>query len=422
MHMQTAVVRFTYDTSDDPEYLRRLYGSVFTFVTLLSGTLFGLGVLAAGPVLKLTGVSSFWLPYIYLALVIAATRSSYEILQRIMQAHHQAGRFVVQQWMFFVVGVSVTVVLMVGFGVGGFSLVIGSAVTNAAFHMYALLYGVRCYGVRLERRLIRECLSYSVPLLPNRFAGLIPNLADRLFLSAISVGTAGIYSVGYQLGNGLSYVSVGFFRAHLPWFFAIMREGEVGHRQITKVARRAILLVSALGLIIALFAEEAIRLALDSAYHEAWKVVPLAVFAVVFNSVKELWLRPLTFEKSGVKFVPIATYAFAVLSVGFMALMVPAFGIIGAAGAILAARFLSGFLMLFFSLKVQNIGYPVWEIYGIAIVGFALSSVAYLPIEGLLLIKLLLATVVTATVAAVTRSELAQLVRLIRRQPVIAPL
>ena len=353
--------------------------------------------------------------------MIAATRSSYEILQGIMQAHHQAGRFVVQQWMFFGVGVGVTVVLMVGFGVGGFSLVIGSAVTNAAFHMYALLYGVRCYGVRLERRLIRECLSYSVPLLPNRFAGLIPGVADRLFLSAISVGTAGIYSVGYQLGNGLSYVSGGFFRAHLPWFYAAMREGEVGRRQITKVARRTILLVSALGLIIALFSEEAIRLALGSAYHGAWKVAPLAVFAVVFNSVKELWLRPLTFEKSSVKYVPIATYAFGGLSVGFMALMVPAFGIIGAAGAILAARFLSGFIMLYFSLKVQNIGYPVWEIYGIALVGFALSSVAYLPMEGLLLIKLLLATVVTATVAAITRSELAQLVQLIRRQPVTAP-
>ena len=421
LHIQTAVVRFTYDAPDDSSYLSRLYGTTFAFTTVLSLLFTGLTIPLVNPVLGIIGASNFWLPYAYLAIIIAATSSSYGILQRIMQSRHEAQRFVAQQWLFFFLGAGVTVTLMVGFGVKGLSLVIGTTVTNVVFHLYSLFYVIKSYGLHFDTRLLRECLGYSIPLLPNRFAGLIPRVADRVFLTSVSVGAAGLYSVGYRLGEGLSYISGGFLRAHLPWFYASMNEGESGHKQVSRVARQTIFLVSILGLLMALFAEEAIRVTLGVAYHGAWVVVPLAVFAIVFNVVKEFWLRTLTYQKSTTKYVPIATYTFAALSVGLTALLVPIYGIFGAAAAILVARIISSFVMLFFSLRTMNIGYPVWEIYGIATAALGLSLVAYLPISGLLLVKVVLAITVLGIAAAWSRTELTQALRLVRQRSMATP-
>ena len=100
LHLQTAVVCFTYDAPQDKEYLTRLYGTVFGFNTLLSLLSIGLTVALVIPFLGLIGTTSFWLPFVYLAIIIAATSSSYKILQGIMQAHHQSRRFVAQQGLF----------------------------------------------------------------------------------------------------------------------------------------------------------------------------------------------------------------------------------------------------------------------------------------------------------------------------------
>ena len=417
LNIQGALVRFTFDAPDDWEYLSRLYGTVFTFTALLSMIFLGVGTVLVYPIFSLFGISSFWLPYAYLGVVIAGTKSNYTIMQSIMQVQYESRRYVAQQGAHLLLAQSVTLILMVWFGVGGLSMVIGLAVTSVCFYAYSYLYALRNYGLRLDRTLIRSCIAYSIWFLPNRYAAFLPRVADRFFLTSISVGTAGLYSVGIRLGEGLSYLSNGFFRAHSPWFYAKMRDGSnSGHRQITYVARIAILVCSLLAIMVSLFAEEAIRLTLGSAYQEAWKVVPFAAFLVVFTTIKDLWVHPITYEKRAVKYAPIATYAFAGLSIGLMAWMVPAFGILGAAGAILAARFFSSFVMLFVSLKVQNIGYPVLEIYTIALGAFALSTVAYLPVAELLPIKLAVAFASAGLFIAMTRRELLQVIRSVRRE------
>ena len=416
LHLRTALVRFTYDAPDDREYLGRLYGTIFKFNVLLSGVLLIVSIPLTQLVLGILGVSDFWLPYAYLMLVIAATSSFFQMLQRIAQANQNARLYITQQWLFFFIGSGTTIVLLVGFGVGGLSIVIGSAVASVSFFVYAWLYILRNYRLLLDRSLLRACLGYSLPLLPNGFAGLLPRVTDRVFLSSVSVGLAGVYSAGYRLGESLSYVIGGFFLAHLPWFYMNMGQGEPGRRRIVQVARRAILVVSSLGILFALFSEEGIRLTLGSDYHEAWKVVPLAVFAVVFNSLKDFWLKPLTYKKSSTRYVPIATYTFAGLSVGFTAWMVPAFGIMGAAGAILAARFLSSFVMLYFSVREENVGYPVGEMYVIALAAFFLSLIVYLPVPGLLSIKLVVAVAVIGFVLVVGREEWRQAVSMFRKR------
>ena len=420
LHIQAAIVRFTYDAPDDPHYLRRLYGTVFVFTSITSTVVFILGVIAIVPVFRIAGIPDAWLPYAFLTLTLAATRSSYEILQGILQAHHQARRYAVQQGLYFATAASITVTLMVGYSLGGLAIVIGAASTSVGFTLYAVAYVARTYGLRFDKRIIQDCLAYSISLLPNRFAGLIPQVADRVFLTSISVSTAGLYTVGYRLGEGLSYLSGGFFRAHLPWFYATMNEGEEGYSQIIRVARHTTIVIAAGAVLTALFAEEVVRIALGEAYQEAWQVVPIVVSAVVFNSVKEFWLRPLTYEKSSVKYVPIATYTFAALSVGLTAVIVPLWGMVGAAGAILIARILSSFVMAYFSVRIRNIGYPVGEIYGIAFLALGLAMFAYLPVEGLVFIKLLVAAIVVAVAGFSAREELRLLLHLARNRPVTA--
>ena len=53
LHIQTAVIRFTYDAPDDREYLSRLYGTVFGFTALLSMIFLAVGTLLVYPIVSL---------------------------------------------------------------------------------------------------------------------------------------------------------------------------------------------------------------------------------------------------------------------------------------------------------------------------------------------------------------------------------
>jgi len=415
-HLRTCLVRFAHDAPDDKEYLGRLYGTVFGFVTLLSAVLLLASIPLVLPVIGFIGISEFWIPYVYLTLLLGATSSFFRMLQRVMQADQNAKTYVIQQWAFLLLGSGTTIILMVQFSLGGLSIVIGATVASVSFFFYTWVYLFWRYNLVIDRSLLRDCLAYSLPLLPNGVGGALPRITDRIFLSSVSVGVAGVYSAGYRFGEALSYLTGGFFTAHLPWFYSSMGEGESGRKQIVHVGKRAVLVVSVLALFFALFAEEAINFLLGVAYHESWKVVPLAAFYVVFNVLKDFWLKPLTYKKSSTRYVPVTTYTFALLSILFTAWMVPIFGMMGAAGAILIARFLSSFIMLYFSLKQERVGYPIGEMYGIAIGMFFLSLVAYLPVTGLFYIKLTLAVGVTALTLSVCREECRQIVQVLRRR------
>jgi O-antigen/teichoic acid export membrane protein len=414
LHIQAAVIRFMFDAPDDREYQQRLIGSIFAFTVAMSTGFFFVILFAIAIAYTIIGSSSNWIPYALLAALIGATSSAYEILQRILQARNEAKHYVILQALFFSLSSLVTFALLVGTDLGGISMVIGVASSTTAYYLYAVVHAQVHYGLTFDRKLLMETLAYSLRLLPNRLAGLIPRIADRLFVSAISVANAGIYSIGYRLGEGLSYISGGFFRAHLPWFYSAMAQGESGRRQIVLVARRTIMLISVASVLASLAAEEAVHVALDPRFWDAWKIVPLASSAVVFNSVKEFWLRPLTYNKTTVKYVPVATYTFVILSVTLTALMVPWFGMLGAAGAILMARILSSVLMLKLSLRHAPLDYPIFEIYGIAAAGILFSLVAYIPINGLILVKLSVASFLIVGVSFLLRSEALHLLKTLR--------
>ena len=418
--LQNTVVRFTYDKPNDADYLNRLYGTLFTFIGMVSAAVFVVFVFLAKPIVQLFCDADFWLPYVYVMLVSVCTLPFYEILQRIMQAHYEATRYVVQQLLYFFLGSGISILLVVGLKTGGLGIIIGQAVASVFFCVYTWSYSIRRYKLGIDLPLLRECLSYSVPLLPNRIAGFLPRFMDKAFLINYSAAITGIYAAGYRLGNGLSFLTQGFHLALLPWFYGKMGDGAAARKEIKLVARRTMLLIACLGLMVSLFAEEAISLILGPAYHDAWKVLPIAAFVVVFNRLKIFWLMTLTYNKSGTRYAPAATYTFAILCFLFNIWLIPHYGMMGAAFAILLARFLSTFVMLYYSLKVENINYPIMEMYAIAIGAFIFSLVAYIELSWLIIVKILLALVAAFIVWVMARDELRLILRALRQKPLVA--
>ena len=409
LHLQAAVVRFSADAAGDFEYLKRLYGTIFVFTGFLSGTLFIISEIFVGRVVRLFDTTGFWYPYIALMLVVAFTSPFYTTLQYIMQAQHKAKVFVIHQSLYYIVGGILSVGLVVGLTAGGVGLLMGTAVSSFLFYLYAWVYVVRNYGICFDRQLLKKCLCYSVPLLPNRFSGLLPSFMDRFILSTQSVALAGTYSVGSRIGEGLANITGGFFRAQLPWFYEKMREGLPARMELARVAYQTIVIVSSLGLLLSLYSKEIIQIVLGADYHDAWLVVPLATFVVVFNHLKEFWLRSLTYNMKGTRYVPIATYTFAGLSVVLTIMFVPRFGMIGAALAILLARIVSSLVMLYFSLKLEHVGFRVFDMYRIVCIAFMLSLVVYVNIPGIFVVKLGLSMVALSFVYASVRDGISLL-------------
>ena len=60
--------------------------------------------------------------------------------------------------------------------------------------------------------LLKEVLTYTIKLIPNRFFVLLPNIVDRLIVSQISISSIAIYSLGYRIGEASSHLSSGFLK------------------------------------------------------------------------------------------------------------------------------------------------------------------------------------------------------------------
>lgn len=142
--------------------------------------------------------------------------------------------------MFGALEVSITVfdltlslVLVVGLGLGWQGRAIGIVLAAVIFGLVGLLALRRqkLLIFKFERKLVIEVLSISLPLIPHALGGVVIGLSDRLFIDRmVGKEAVGIYAVGYSFGMIINLAVEAFNRAWTPWFFREMHNFEAGGR------------------------------------------------------------------------------------------------------------------------------------------------------------------------------------------------
>lgn len=235
--------------------------------------------------------------------------------------------------------------------------------TLAANVLYFIPSGIAMLskiGPRVSWPTLKRMVVFGLPFVPGGVLLFILNSSDRFFLiSMAGQNAAGLYALGYRIALvPLTLLLVPFQAAWGPF---MMEKGETpeGPRLFAKVLSYLIAAYCALSLVLALFAKEVIQVMAAPSFVASYVIIPVVLLAYAF------WVISIVLDagiyitrKTGYK--PLLLAAGAVTNIGLNLLLIPRFGMMGAAYATAV-----GFIVfVIFTYVVSMRLYPVPYEYG----------------------------------------------------------
>ena len=365
---------------DNPEYVKRFFGTNFSFILLF--TIFGLCLLflTKSWVLDVLFKNIPFKPYVLLALTSVLLQPIYLFYQSILKAKHQAKKASLLDFLFFSAMASITIVLIVFFKFGAEGALIANAIASL------LVFVISVVGIRkeivlcLDRAILRTSLKYSLPILPHNLSGWTMNMVDKLLLNNLnSLSAVALFDVGAQIGKVVNLISLGVNSAYSPWFFEQVKNNPDSKTLIANVTNKIILLYAVVAVSVSWISPEVLEIISRPEYHESWKVVPFIATAFVINGFYFTYSNVFFLEKT--KYLPFLTITGAVTNLGLNFFLIPKYGIFGAAYSSLLTKILFAFLTYFICQRLLAIPYKVYYLLGIFTAAFLFSGLPFLVQE-----------------------------------------
>ena len=233
--------------------------------------------------------------------------------------------------------VVVRLVLVVGFRQGVFGLALADVIVTSVLVLALSPTLKSMIGGTFSRAMIRASLHYGFPQVPQGLLSQVMSMSDRYVLGMfLPLRDLGVYSIGSTMASVLKLYPVAFESAWMPFAFSSLRR-----RDAPAVFARmasyafAVLCFATLGII--LLAGPVARMVLPVSYHRAPDVVPLLALGITIQAAAWFMATSINVAKRTSRY-PIATAAGAIASLAGSVVLIPRFGVMGAASGVVCGQ------------------------------------------------------------------------------------
>jgi O-antigen/teichoic acid export membrane protein len=175
-------------------------------------------------------------------------------------------------------------------------------------------------------------LKFGIPLVPVGLSSLLLTMADRYFLKHFStIAQVGLYSLGYNIGMVMNLVEHAFQLAWPPHRFAIAKQPNAKH-QFARMLTYYLLAFGFLAMALSLLAKELLMIMTTPKFYPAAAVVPLIALSYIFSGVRHMTNTGLAILNKNY-YVPPIIMVSALLNLALNYVLIPPYGMIGAAWA-----------------------------------------------------------------------------------------
>jgi O-antigen/teichoic acid export membrane protein len=241
------------------------------------------------------------------------------------------------------------------------------------------LYWTRkSFGLCFSSDYLREMLHFSCPLVLSSFAVIGSMFADRFLIKELlTLEDVGYYAVGYRIAMIVSFVMVGFQGAITPLIYSNYQNSETPV-QISKIFRYFLCFSCLILFFIICFQYYLVFVLAGSKYLLSMQVIPFLALSSLFSTMY-IFAPGLSIAKKThiISFINLAGF---MLNIVLNLLLIPEWGISGAAFATcLSSAFIFGF-MVFYGQRYYNIPHHYRLYAGLALIvtGLIMGS-ALLP-------------------------------------------
>lgn len=209
--------------------------------------------------------------------------------------------------------------------------------------------------LKFDLNQIKLALAFSLPLIPGDAAYYLSSMSDRILIEKyISAESLGVYSMAATLTGMLNILAYGAYKAFEPFFFKTYGTPSFV-TNFKKVRELLLYILLPLGLCLAAYSKEVIRLFSTSGYFEAYQYVPALTLGVILSAISCMYSTILTVE-SKTKTCAAISIICAGLSVFINVILLPKIGIWAAAIANIVIYLVTLYASKYFvNFKVKSI-------------------------------------------------------------------
>ena len=364
--LDRAVTRFyhLWPPGDRPRQLGAIWAASLISATSLTALLIWSGPLLIG---RLFTAVPFH-PFLNLACLIAAFRSTSSIPLMVLRAREEAGRYASFTTLTSISGSFFIIYFIVLRRAGARGVLIATLINEIIWCCFWSLLMFRWTARGSLRGRLAAPLRYSLPLLPADLAFSVGQAFDRFLLEKyVPLSELGLYFVASRFARLFHEVNQAAKNAWIPLALRLgSAPADAGRSAIGNLASIYVSGFMVLAVLTAAFGREALSL---------FAAPTFLGYVVYFAALPGINLSGRN------EFVTAVMVAYAVVSATLALLLVPRFGAFGAAIGFALALQILGYVSAWVSSKLYTVPFPLTRIIGLGIVGvITVASVINLPL------------------------------------------
>jgi O-antigen/teichoic acid export membrane protein len=331
-----AQTRFYHEVRGDREQVGELLFSTNAVMVGVTLAICGTLTVVGAPVFErlLRNDSITFVPFV----VIVLWTVFFTVLNRLMLNYYVAKTqytySAALQFVQFVTTVGFIILFVVVRGEGALGSVKGVFAGNVTFFVLFYWRYAAEFVRRLNARYIVEMVKMGLPIMIHMTAGAAMVSVDRLVLERyLSLSEVGLYTLGFSFASVLSVIVMSINRAWMPNYYQLM--GEADPHRSGEIRRAYCLWVTAIGTVCiaaSVGSRELVELFTTQRFFAAARVVPVILLGFFFQGTYFFMVAPI-FHFKRTALLPIITLTAAAVNIALNLLLIPRFGIMGAAAA-----------------------------------------------------------------------------------------
>ncbi|MBA7518218.1 hypothetical protein ES705_10286 [subsurface metagenome] len=250
---------------------------------------------------------------------------------------------------------------------------------NIVYLLFLSHFIIKNITFRFDLSILKKMFVFSLPLVASALSGLILNITDRYTLRFLTnMSEVGIYTLGFKVANIIKvFVVNSVMLAVSPLIFRMMDEPN-NKRFYSKVLTYTTYIVLPVILAVSIFGKEAIKvLSQKPDYWNAYKIIPILSFAILFGMMKDIAMTGLHLMKK-TKTIAVIVFTMMSFNVLLCVVLVYFWQSYGASIAILITQILYFITILRFAQKQYHIPFEIRKIIKMIITIVALCLIAKL--------------------------------------------
>jgi O-antigen/teichoic acid export membrane protein len=379
--IHSAFFRFYFDSKDPADRLRVVRTSFwFTMATATLGLLGGLAL--ASPISQSLFGTTDDAELVMAAFVGLWAGMNYEQLTSLFRVEERSVAFVTASLANIFLTIGATLLLVVALDQGPIGVIVGNFTGTLLVYVVLLAYRREQLGLEFDRGLLREMNRFGIPLIPTALFLWVTNFSDRLFLVKLSdTQEVGLYSVGVRIASAMVLLLTAFRLAWPAFAFSIDDDREA-KRTYAFVLTYLVAFTTWVATGLALLSPWIVDWIAAPAFAESSRVVgPLAFAAVAFGGYIVVAIGVGRAKRT--QFNWVVTGLAAAVNIVLNLLLIPRYGMMGAAIATVAAYSTMFAGMTWWAQRVYPVPYQWRRVATAAAAGLALVAVGKLSDLGL---------------------------------------